>query len=87
MDYLPIIAIVAVIVIIIIISKYRPDGFQTQSGSSNIPVDDGLCSTLKGLKSSLQDKLAQAGSTNKVLSDALIKALDAVKLQLTNQGC
>ena len=77
MDYLPIIGVAALIVIIIVVLKYRPDGFQTQNQISEDGVDEEMCSTLRGLETSLQKKLG----------NIIQNALDAVKVQLTNQGC
>jgi len=87
MDYLPIIGVAALIVIIIVVLKYRPDGFQTQNQISEDGVDEEMCSTLRGLETSLQKKLGNIDPNNKTLAGIIQNALDAVKVQLTNQGC
>ena len=88
---LPIIGLAVLVIVIFLIWRTRPDGFQTMSagsaGSEAADVTKEMCSVLRGIHTSLQEKVNATTNTSPDTAKMFDAALQSVNDQIKAQNC
>ena len=88
---LPMIVVVVLVIVIFMIWRTRPDGFQTMSagsaGSEAADVTKEMCSVLRGIQTSLQEKVNATTNTSPDTAKMFDAALQSVNDQIKAQNC
>lgn len=88
---LPMIGVVVLVIVIFMIWRTRPDGFQTMSagsaGSEAADVTKEMCSVLRGIQTSLQEKVNATTNTSPDTAKMFDAALQSVNDQIKAQNC
>lgn len=88
---LPMIGVGVLVIVIFLIWRTRPDGFQTMSagtaGSEAADVTKEMCSVLRGIQTSLQEKVTATSDSSPDTAKMFEAALQSVNDQIKAQNC